>query len=76
MSAKGVMMRPSLDGLDDSVSDERGRFTLRNVSPGPLTLLGLPPLGARDGGMVRAERTIEGTGTVDIGDVELEKRAK
>lgn len=77
ISAKGSMMRPSLDALDESVSDERGRFTLRNVSPGTLTLFGIPPRGPdRTTSFVRAERTIDGTGTVDIGDVELEKRAK
>jgi hypothetical protein len=27
-------------------------------------------------GMARVERTIEGSGTVDVGDVELEKRPK
>jgi hypothetical protein len=76
ISAPGSMIRQRPEELDDSVSDERGRFTLRNVSPGKLTLLGIPPREARDGGVVHAERTIEGTGTVDIGDVELEKRAK
>ena len=70
ISAKGAMMR------------QRGRFTLHNVSPGKLTLFGMPPRGARDSVMsfVRTERMIDGpgdaTGTVDIGDVELEKRAK
>jgi protocatechuate 3,4-dioxygenase beta subunit len=78
ISTEGSMMRPSLDELDGSVSDERGRFTLRNVSPGKLTLFGIPPRAAREGStsFVHAERTIDGTGTVDIGDVELEKRAK
>ncbi|MGH2897766.1 MAG: hypothetical protein ACRDMZ_03765, partial [Solirubrobacteraceae bacterium] len=78
LGGKGVTMRPDLNELDDGVSDEHGRFTLRNVSPGKLTLFGMPPRAGREGGtaFVHAERTVEGAGTVDIGDVELEKRAK
>jgi hypothetical protein len=76
IAPKAFTTRPSL-GDDDSVSDERGRFTLRNVSPGKLTMLGMPPRGPGPStSFVHAERTVEGTGTVDIGDVELEKRAK
>jgi hypothetical protein len=76
IAARGSAMRPILRD-DDSVSDDRGRFTLHNVSPGKLTLMGMPPRG-RDPStsFVHAERTVEGTGTVDIGDVELEKRAR
>lgn len=76
IAAKGSAMRPILRD-DDSVSDERGRFTLHNVSPGNLMLMGIPPRG-RDPStsFVHAERTVEGTGTVDLGDVELEMRAK
>ncbi|HSS02048.1 MAG TPA: carboxypeptidase-like regulatory domain-containing protein [Kofleriaceae bacterium] len=79
INARSAMAKVRIED-DSGVSDEAGRFTLRNVSAGKVILLGMPPRGGSggNGGMafVHAERTIDGTGTVDIGDVELERRAK
>lgn len=67
----GSPMRPALDD-DGSTSDARGRFTLRNVSRGKIVLMGIPSNATdRSRGLVSAQPTIEGSGTVDIGDVEL-----
>lgn len=61
------------DGL--SMSDEHGRFTIHDVSRGKARIMGFPPGGASSG-FLRVERTIEGAGTVDVGDLELEKRPR
>src|SRR5262249_46479153 len=63
-------------GAEPSVSDDSGRFTIRNVSRGALTVTGFPAGPDVGYAFVRAERTIDGTGTVDVGDVEIERSAR
>jgi hypothetical protein len=63
-------------GERSSVSDEHGRFTIPNVLPGAVRIIGLPA-GGRTSSYVflRLERNIEGSGTIDLGDLEIEKPA-
>jgi protocatechuate 3,4-dioxygenase beta subunit len=71
--AGGRSQPPGLD--DSSVSDAGGRFTIRNVSRGKLVVVGFSSSASEASrGFVHVERTVDGTGTIDIGDVELARR--
>jgi hypothetical protein len=70
----GGTMRPRLD--ENNVSDAQGRFTIRNVSRGKLSIFGVPFAERDRRGLVKVERTIDGTGTIDLGDLELERVGK
>ena len=59
----------------DNISDDSGRFTLRNAPRGTVTLMGWPK-DWREGeyGFFRTVREVQGTGTVDIGDITVVHR--
>ena len=62
----------------NQISDDAGRFTLTNAPTGKLAIRGWPK-DFQDGdyAMLAAYRTVEGAGTIDVGDVTiLRKRVK
>jgi hypothetical protein len=66
------------DGDLAEISDETGRFTVRNVPTGQLRLRGFPrDWATSDYGFAAAIRMVTGSGTVDVGDLGiLRKRIK
>jgi hypothetical protein len=69
------------DGENDNVTDDSGRFTVKNVPTGKLNIRGFPKnfTDDTDYGFVSTVRTVDATstGTVDIGDIGvLKKRIK
>ncbi|MBA2543820.1 MAG: carboxypeptidase regulatory-like domain-containing protein, partial [Deltaproteobacteria bacterium] len=68
---RGGGMYPVVEGKEH-VSDEAGRFTVRNAPQGQVLISGW---GGDDNNYagVQAYRTIRGTGTIDIGDVTMLK---
>ncbi len=69
-------------GGDDrtNITDEAGRFTIKNAPRGKLSIRGFPKNWDdedMDYGQVSTVRTVDGTGTIDIGDIGiLKKRIK
>ncbi len=66
------------DDERDNVSDDTGRFTLKRAPRGQLQITGMhKDFEETDYTWVRTLRTVEGSGTVDIGDISvLKKRIK
>ncbi|HEY3803935.1 MAG TPA: carboxypeptidase regulatory-like domain-containing protein [Kofleriaceae bacterium] len=60
---------------NDHITDETGRFTLDNIPLGVIQLLGMPKDEvSSDYGIVRAVRNVDGSGTIDVGDIGVVKR--
>jgi protocatechuate 3,4-dioxygenase beta subunit len=58
----------------ENVTDEAGRFTIKNAPRGKLSIRGFPKNFRDDAyGFVSAVRDVDGTGTVDIGDIGVVK---
>jgi protocatechuate 3,4-dioxygenase beta subunit len=57
-----------------NVSDETGRFTLRNVPIGAIQLHGVPTDYTSDFSSLSAVRRVDGDGTIDVGDLGVAKR--
>ncbi|MBA3392872.1 MAG: carboxypeptidase regulatory-like domain-containing protein [Deltaproteobacteria bacterium] len=59
----------------EHISDDAGRFTIKNAPRGKLQLRGFPKdWNDADYGMTNTVRTVEGTGTIDIGDIQIFKK--
>jgi hypothetical protein len=77
--AGGHPRMPRIEDGDPAISDAQGRFTIRNVSRGKLMIMGFPSVGFPSAGgdshrgLVNAQRAIDGSGTIDIGDLEFAK---
>jgi len=87
VAALRMMARPALggggfsfsDGDDrDHITDEQGRFTIKNAPSGKLWIRGMPrDWNDSDYAMLATVREVSGTGTVDLGDIAvLKKRVK
>lgn len=76
-AAKGGTGMVLAFGDDDraNISDDAGRFTIENAPRGKVQLRGWPKdWSESDYAMTTAIRTIEGTGTIDVGDIAILKR--
>ena len=63
------------DDSRENISDDTGRFTIKNAPRGVVTLTGFPKdWNETDYGWVRTVKTADGTGTVDVGDIGVLKR--
>lgn len=80
-----VYARPALGGAsstwssDDDrefITDEQGRFTIKNVQTGKLALRGYAKAGINDSAYapLSTVRTVTGSGTVDVGDLPVLKK--
>lgn len=67
----------SRDDEKESISDDAGRFTIKNAPRGKLLLQGWPKGRENDYQYVSTIRTVEGSGVIDLGDLPvLKKRIK
>jgi hypothetical protein len=80
LASGGRFIFSSNDDEREHITDDAGRFTIKNAPRGKLSIRGFPKNFDDDDmpyGYVGAIRTVEGTGTVDIGDIGvLKKRVK
>jgi protocatechuate 3,4-dioxygenase beta subunit len=59
----------------ENVTDEGGKFALKNAPRGVLTIRGFPKdFSTSDYGFIQVVRNVEGAGTVDVGDIKVLKR--
>jgi protocatechuate 3,4-dioxygenase beta subunit len=75
MPANGGSFSFSSDDERGYITDEQGRFTLKNIPSGKLTIRGLSK-DFRDSeyAMMMTVREVSGTGTVDLGDLPIFKK--
>jgi protocatechuate 3,4-dioxygenase beta subunit len=63
------------DDEQENVTDESGRFTIKNAPHGKVVLRGWPKdFGDSDYAMASSLKTLDGTGTVDVGDLPIIKK--
>ena len=63
------------DEVQENVSDEAGKFTIKNAPRGKVMLRGFPKdFQDSDYSFTTAVKTVDGTGTVDVGDITVVKK--
>lgn len=74
MPARGGTSFTVANSPDESITDAAGRFAIKNAPVGKLRILGFSNGAESDYLMATAVRTVEGTGTIELGDLSVFRR--